>query len=318
MLSSLIDQFCAHLAAGGYSPRTINTWRPLLRAYARYMGEDAVPESLTHASMRRYLESRSAAGLRPRTVRSVRLALAAWGRWLVSERILPANPADGLPSPKLDAARRDLVTDEEMRDLLAACDRVSPLRRSALARAVVSVLVYCGLRRSELLALYPEDVSLPEHRVLVRSGKGQKSRIVYACQDCMDAIRQYLRLRGYCTHPYLWDQGGRRLGQSGLKTLLEEVKAIAGYRGARNILPHSIRHNAATRYLQRTGDIDATRAFLGHSSIATTQVYLHTSEERQRDLAEATSLRVEEKHEEKPEQQRRQARRWIVERGRPA
>jgi site-specific recombinase XerD len=110
------------------------------------------------------------------------------GAFLVENGVLEKNPAKALTMPKKDAAKRLLVTDTEVLQLLAACERQRNPRQVALSRALLSVLVYAGLRREELLSLHVTDVDFSEGSVLVRNGKGGKSRVVYVCEDCLNQV----------------------------------------------------------------------------------------------------------------------------------
>ena len=73
--------------------------------------------------------------------------------------------------------------------------------------------------------------------------------------------------------------------------MVEEIKAIAGFSGRDNIKPHSLRHAAATRLLRAGADLKSIQNYLGHSQITTTAIYLHTSEEQLKSIAEMTAVK---------------------------
>jgi site-specific recombinase XerD len=176
---------------------------------------------------------------------------------------------------------------------LDACERQSKPRQVALSRALLSVLIYAGLRREELLCLYVSDVNFSEKSILVRSGKGSKSRKVFPCEECLTAVREWLAFRpNNCTHEYLWARDrSRRMYEYGLVATLEQVKAIAGLADHDNIKPHSLRHNFATRLLRNGADVRSIQSALGHSNLATTSIYLHVDEERLKEVAHLSSLK---------------------------
>jgi integrase len=193
--------------------------------------------------------------------------------------------------PKKDAAQRVITSDAEIAKLMEACERQADERQVALSRALLSVLVYGGLRRQEALDLRLGDVDLEDRSILIRSGKGRKSRKLYPCPECMVAIREWLALRGECTHDWLWAYDkGRRVHHGALHSILQEIKAVAGLKTAKHILPHSLRHAAATRLLRNGANLRDIQTFLGHSSVTVTAVYLHSDEESQRKIATLGSL----------------------------
>jgi site-specific recombinase XerD len=231
-------------------------------------------------------------GKRPRTVRSAFNPIRGLGEYLVQQGVLTENPSLKVTMPKKDAAIRRVVTDEEVTQLLEACERQRSDKQVALSRALLSVLVYGGLRRQELLDLHLSDVNLEEGSILVRSGKGSKSRKVFVYRECRDAVREWLNFRPAQTdHDYLWAYDRtRRISEDGLREVVETVKAIAGLRSHKDIVPHSLRHNCATRLMKNGADVRSIQAFLGHSSINTTQMYLHVSEEQLRGIADLGAL----------------------------
>lgn len=292
---SLINHYVMAQRARGLARSSIKTWGAWLRSLARYLdsgdGTQADLADFTTQGLSQWMLALSEAGKRPRTRLSARSAVVSFGDWLVSEQALRTNPAAGLARPKLDAARRDLCSDEEIRDLLDACDRLPSLRRAALARCAISLLVYTACRRNELLALQVGDVNQADQSVLIRNGKGSKARTIYPATDALAAVAGWMRVRGTCNHTYLLDfDHSRRLGDAGLRTLLADVKAVAGLRGHTNILPHSIRHSTATRLMNQGATIEQIRIFLGHSDLATTSLYLHATEAGLRGLAEKGAL----------------------------
>jgi len=194
--------------------------------------------------------------------------------------------------PKKDAAKRLLVTDEEVNQLLQACERQKDPRIVALSRALVSVLVYTGLRREELLTLHVSDVQFDDKSILVRSGKGGKSRTVYPHPDCLTALREWIALRPKdCKHTFLWARdSSRRIYDEGCMSILETVKAIAGLADHVNIKPHSLRHNYATRLLKNGADLRSIQSALGHAQLTTTAIYLHLTEQQARGTAGFASV----------------------------
>lgn len=269
--NSWIKVFVQWLRNNGYPSPTLSTFNPMV--------------------LKRYLQYQSEQGKRPRSMRSLFAPLRSFGNWLVDNEYLPDNPVRKVILPKMDAAKRDLVSDSEVALLLDACEKQKDRKKIALSRAILSVLIYGGLRRQELLDLSIGDVNIHDGGILVRAGKGSKSRKIYVCQDCREALGEWLAIRPESDCLSLWVHGPKRpIHENGLVSLIETVKAIAGLKDNSAITPHALRHNCATRLLRNGADLGQISAFLGHSSLLTTQMYLHTSEEDLRDIASLTAM----------------------------
>lgn len=297
LLRDIIEDYHDHIKVEvGLTPRTCECYRVWLRHYSRWLthnGQEApMLEDFNVANLRKFLYYLVSTKHRPRTIRAAFFPLRGLGKYLVEQGALEDNPALVIKLPKLDAAQRDLVTDDEVRALLAACERQASPRRVALSRAMVSVLVYAGLRRQECLDLRVGDANFAEKSLLVRQGKGQKARTVYPHPECLLAIRDWLALRPRnCKHDWLFAlDTNRRIAHGGLTHMLRELKAIAGLADHDNIQPHSLRHNCATRLLKAGADMRSIQAFLGHSLLTTTSIYLHTDEHQLRKISSLGGL----------------------------
>lgn len=280
----------------GLSKNTHKGYQAMSRHYLHWLAENGHPEpttdALTVTLLRRYLYYLSGKGLRPRTIRSYFDPLGGLCLFLIKNGVLTENPVKSLTLPKKDAARRETVSNEEIAGLLTACGHYRNPRLAARNSAALHVLIFGGLRRAELCDLQFSDVDLSEKSLLVRAGKGQKSRKIYLPKNAVDAIREYLPFRPKdCQHPYLFAvDRQRRLWYNGLQVLLEDVKATAGYAGRENIKPHSLRHWRATDLMRAGADLKSVSAFLGHNQLSTTSIYLHTDEEQCRSIAELSTL----------------------------
>ena len=289
-------QFLKH--EQGVTATTYRTYQARLNAFLRWMQSEAgykepTVADYTTAVLRRFQYHLSNKGLRPRTIRGSFNALRGLGAFLCDHGALTDNPGLGVTLPKRDAARRDLCTNDEAAAMLEAASRIGNPRRAALAAAIVHVFLFAGLRRQETLDLCLADVDLKEGSLLVRSGKGQKARKVFICRECQDALREWIAVRpSPCAVAYLFAQDrSRRISQEGLRVLLQDVAAIAGLKGVRGVLPHSLRHNFASRLLKNGADLKSISTALGHTSLITTEIYLHGDEEATRNLANLSSLK---------------------------
>lgn len=276
----------------GHTTSTYYSYVSWQRRFARWVAEQGFPDPPVHEItpnlVRRFSYALAGQKLRPRTIRGGLHAIRSMFDYLVKMGALAENPAKEVQLPKKDAAQRLLVTDDDLIKLLEATERQASEFRCMRDRAVLSVLIFCGLRRQELLDLTLQSVNLEDRSVLVQQGKGQKSRTVYLCDEALIALREWLARRRQmkCEHEYLFiNERRQRVGENTLASIVEEIKAIAGFKGDPRIKPHSIRHAAATRLLRNGADIRSIQAWLGHSQLQTTAIYLHTDEEQVRKIA---------------------------------
>jgi integrase/recombinase XerC len=167
-----------------------------------------------------------------------------------------------------------------------------PVEQAVLLRdvAVLELLYSSGLRVSELVALDRAGVDRGRGTVRVR-GKGDRERVVPVGLPALDALQRWEQegrpvLRAAGGDParagdalFLGVRGGR-LGDRAVRTLVDRRAAAAGI--TRHISPHTLRHSAATHLVEGGADLRSVQDFLGHSSLATTQIYTHVSAERLR------------------------------------
>ena len=178
---------------------------------------------------------------------------------------------------------------------------VDPVQRAVQLRdaAVLELLYSSGLRVSELVALDLGGIDMAQGTVRVR-GKGDKERIVPVGVPALEALRVWeeqgrpvLADRGKGGSPqralFLGVRGGR-LGDRAVRTLVDRYAARAGI--ARHISPHTLRHSAATHLVEGGADLRSVQDFLGHSSLATTQIYTHVSAERLRSTVDQAHPRA--------------------------
>lgn len=278
------------------SKETLRSYRPSLRRFADWLRENGHPvprlEAITTPLARRYLYHLNELGLRPRSRLRLWIPVRSLFRMLVAHGALSESPVEKIALPKKDPAVRLLVTDAELALVLQAAGRQRSAWRAARDQAALAVLIFTGVRRHELLDLRLEDIRLAENTLYVAKGKGGKARTVPLCVEAKAYLERWLKVRPETEQTYVFvTDRVRRLSNNGLAALLERAKTVAGLGGAPHIKPHSIRHAAATRLVQNGADLRSIQAWLGHSHLQTTAIYLHTDAARLQALAPLASLR---------------------------
>ena len=184
LLSDAINDFLNYARhEQGYAVSSCKQRQSWLRHLHQWLVDNGYPtpttDDLNTIVLRRFQYSLSGRKLRPRTIQNCFYPVKSLCIFLIKNNVLTANPCDDLTLPKKDAAVRLDVSEEEIVALLEATRRQRNPRRVALCHAVFSVLVNAGLRRQELLGLRVGDIDLKQRSILVRCGKGSKSRKVY-------------------------------------------------------------------------------------------------------------------------------------------
>lgn len=279
----------------GATKATAKTYGPHLRHFLRWMQENGYSaptlDDLSPLVVRRFLFTLAERNLRPMTTRNYLHALRGLAHYAVKTGLRADDFTNGVTMPKKDAPIRHTPTDEQVRALLEAVERDNNQRRTVQRRALLNVLIWSAMRRSELLNLKMQDVNLSERSLIIHQAKGGKSRLVYLPEPAVAALREWLALRGEVNHAYLWCADiNRRLYFNGLRALLDDLRARAGLQNCDALKPHSLRHWRACDLLKAGATITTISAVLGHSDIKTTAVYLHSSEREARTAADLSCL----------------------------
>lgn len=208
--------------------------------------------------------------------------------FLREEGYTSENPAELIESPKVGRKIPIFLSTTEVQSFMKAIDRSHPqgLRNLAL----FELLYACGLRVSELLGLRLSDLYFKEQFIKV-FGKGQKARLVPISPLSIEILSDYIHTRadqyqpqkGYEDLLFL-NRRGRGLTRAMLFTLSKNIASKAQIK--KDVSPHTFRHCFATHLLENGADLRAIQLMLGHESITTTEIYLHSSVEKLRDTIE--------------------------------
>jgi len=208
--------------------------------------------------------------------------------YLTAEKYLEVNPAEQIEAPKLSRKIPVFLTEAEVQEFLGTIDLSHPQGSRNLA--IFEMLYACGLRVSEVLQLHLSDLFLNEGFIRV-IGKGQKTRLVPIGPYSIKRLEGYLENRVSEYQPqHLYEdvlflnRRGRSLTRAMIFTLTKQI--VEKTRIKKEISPHTFRHCFATHLLENGADLRAIQLMLGHESITTTEIYLHSSVEKLRDTIE--------------------------------
>ena len=209
-------------------------------------------------------------------------------------RKIAHNPAVEVTSPKRDKPLPKFLTLDESKQLLETVKK-SDDKNACRDYCMILWFITCGMRLTELAGVNLTDVrkNNGEASLLLR-GKGRKERMVALNEQCMDALEDYLVFRtGRNPDPnekaLFLSNRGDRISQRQIERVVEKHLKAAGM-GDRKLSPHKLRHTSATLARMCNADIIDIKSQLGHSSIATTQIYVHALEQNRAPIDKLGSL----------------------------
>ena len=192
-LRALLESWTIHLRAERKAEGTVRLYATGVRAFLAWCDRQGRPATLDRPTVAAFVAELLNDGREAATARARQLALRRFAAWLADEGELPVDPLAGLKPPKLDSKVVPVLSDQQLRGLLAACQ--GPALRDRRDEALVRLLTETGLRAGETVALRVEDVDLRVGTLHVRRGKGGKGRLVPFGPQTARALDRYLRLR---------------------------------------------------------------------------------------------------------------------------
>ena len=276
------------------SPHTVRAYANDLADFRKFLAPEVAPGDISAAMLTGYLEDMlTRRRLTAATARRRLACLRAFFRYR-AEREQAANP---FASFKMQLPRRKrlprALSRPEISSLMTSLNLFAGARGTddAVLPTAVSLMVATGIRVGELCRLAVDDVS-PDGATCRIHGKGSRDRVVYISDAALRAgLQQLAALRrgGGPAHGALFlNRHGAALKPQSIRSRLRRYSRQIGL--SRRVTPHMLRHTAATLLIERGVDIRFVQRLLGHSSIATTEIYTHVSDEALRTTLERADI----------------------------
>jgi site-specific recombinase XerD len=208
-----------------------------------------------------------------------------------AKRDIPALTADKIELARTKRKQVTFLNEDELARIFEQPDTAS--LAGLRDRAILELLFSSGLRVSELVGLDRDHINLKRREFMVR-GKGQKDRPIFISAQAADWIEQYLGRRQDKARPLFIRYSGtkavdtsgnfQRLTARSIQRLVARYALLAGI--TKHVSPHTMRHSFATDLLMNGADLRSVQAMLGHSNIATTQIYTHVTDPHLRAIHE--------------------------------
>ena len=233
--------------------------------------------NVTLGHIRSYLRTMNDKGLAANSVKRAVSSIRTYHNFLSAEGLMVDNPAQLLDAPKIPQKLPNILTIQEVDDILSVIPEKAPMAKRDLA--IFEMMYSCGLRVTELCDFKTTDILWDSEMIRV-SGKGDKQRFVPIGPITRENLKNYLNHE----RPALTDKNpnvaevflsrnGRKLTRMMIWILLKKWSEAAGV--DKEVSPHTLRHSFATHLLEGGADLRSVQEMLGHSDIATTQIYTH-------------------------------------------
>ena len=285
-MDQYLNGFISYIQAEkGLSKNTILAYTSDLKHYFKYLDKTGKTLfKIEHQDLTEFLWKKKQAGLKPRSIYRTIETLRQFYRFLIIEGFTSVDPTTDLTAPRIPSKLPNLLSADEIERLLMVIS--GEKEREIRNRAMVELMYASGLRVSELVNLKIQNLDLNLGFVKVL-GKGNKERIVPVGKTALRIIAKYLELRN--RNPKNKDKEDVFLTKLGKKMSRNEFwRQLKNYakkaKITKNMTPHVLRHSFASHMLAHGADLRFVQEMLGHSSIATTQIYTHVDKERLKEL----------------------------------
>ena len=269
-----------------FSVHTITAYRKDLQQFSAYLFDSLEIEDMgqvKHSHIRSFMVSLITEGRQARTVNRKLSTIKVYFRFLLRRGELREDPTLKVSAPKLPKRLPGAVRKEAL-EVLFSQVQFPEGYEGQRDRLILELLYVTGMRRSELLALRVSDFNWAQQQILIR-GKGGKERLVPVSRPLLHEVEQFLKVRSELPHAdqqdlLLLTAKGKRMYPKLIYNIVRKYLAVVS--PDERLGPHALRHSFATHLSENGAELNAIKALLGHSSLASTQIYTHNSVERLR------------------------------------
>lgn len=281
----MIEKFLDYLEAErNYSPRTIESYKADLEAFEQYfktLDSQLAWESIDSDVVRGWMEHMMDGGNTASTVNRRLSALRSLYRFALVRNMVTRNPAHIVKGPKKAKLLPQFVRESDMDRLLDGTGMWNGTFEDMRARTILMMFYETGIRLAELVSLDDSAVDFVEAQIKV-TGKRNKQRIVPFGPELENALEAYIKerdaqVKNHCEALFV-DDRGRRMTPGRVRALVKDNLQKVTTMKKRS--PHVLRHSFATAMLNNDAGLESVQKLLGHESLATTEIYTHTTFEQ--------------------------------------
>lgn len=271
-----------------YSAHTIISYQTDLVAFFDFLlvqfGNTPL-NGISHVLVRSWLADLKDKGITSKSINRKISTLRSFFKYQVKVGVIQSTPMGNVISPKVSKRLPVFVKEEETRKLIKTLSEASEDWRTLNAKMLINLFYSTGMRLSELINLKEKQLDLGRSQVKVL-GKGNKERIIPISRELVRNIGEYIQLKKKefekTGDSLLVTEKGKKMYPKYAYLLVKQYLGQAGTLDKKS--PHVLRHTFATHLMNGGADLNAVKELLGHSSLASTQVYTHNSIEKLRNV----------------------------------
>lgn len=262
----------------GLSQNTLDAYRRDLSSFFEFCSDKEL-EKISRSQINSYIRNLHEKKYSATSIMRKIASLRGFYKWACANEILKSNPAITLEQPKVPKRLPKVISLTEIETILNE-------NLTKLQTVIIELLYGCGLRVSELTNLKITDYDL-KSKYLECTGKGSKDRIVPLGKKAIKAIEKFLPEREFLINKYNLKTKQLLINEKGKIVTRQEIYTFIHEQGKKlhkTISPHTLRHSFATHLLENGADLRVVQELLGHSDVATTQLYTHISKKRLKEV----------------------------------
>lgn len=280
-MKKYLEEFYKYLENKQYSVHTINSYKKDLEQFS-YFCKDINIKNIDYKFIRKYLSFLYEKKYSSRSINRHISSLRSFFKYLNKVDIKKENPMLLVSGAKQEKKLPNYINYNDLEVLFTIPDQSDIL---GLRNALILELLYSlGVRVSELVNIKLSDIDFSNKRILIK-GKGSKERIVLYGKVCEELLNKYINtsrkeLLKQDNDYLLLNKFGNKITDRAIRMIIEDIVKKSSLK--LKISPHTLRHTFATHLLNEGADLKTVQQLLGHSSISTTGIYTHVSNERLR------------------------------------
>ncbi len=258
----------------------------LFREYLESSGKSMSVTAITHHDIEDFFANLYDLGIVASSQARILSGLKSFYRYLIQEKICEDDPTLLVSFPSIGRHIPEVLSYEEIVRMLDSIDLSQQFGHRN--KAIIEVMYGCGLRVSEVVSLNISDIYMKDEFIRI-VGKGEKERLVPIGKRTLNELMLYVKgerlhqeIKAKYTDKVFISARGTSLTRQSVFLLVKSLAEKAGIK--KTISPHTLRHSFATHLLEGGADLRAVQQMLGHSSITTTEIYTHVSDEYLREV----------------------------------
>jgi integrase/recombinase XerD len=258
----------------------------LLMQYLESINHSKLLKDINQENIENFLAYLYDLGLSANSQARILSGIKKFYAYLLQEKLVTENPTQLISSPSIGRHIPDVLSYEEICSLIDSIDLSLPFGHRN--KAIIEIMYGCGLRVSEVTSLKISNIYIEDEFIRI-FGKGDKERLIPISQSIIktlnlyiDGERKFQNINPKHTDTLFINRRGSGLSRQMVFLIIKDLAEKAGIK--KNIGPHTIRHSFATHLLEGGADLRAVQQMLGHSSISTTEIYTHISDQYLREV----------------------------------